>query len=115
VHDPSHLDGEFDVVTMFDVIEHFENPRQDFASIDNLIRPRGHLIITTPNPTHVQDIHSWYHLWPGQHMYLWTPPSLKTFMGDFGYRCVEEHYAEGLLRTNDPTPDSILYIAFKKE
>jgi SAM-dependent methyltransferase len=39
--------GEFDVVTLWDVIEHLERPDQALRSIRGMLRPRGLLVIST--------------------------------------------------------------------
>lgn len=45
----SALEGSFDVVTSFEVIEHINNPQQDVAAIAKLLRPGGLHYCTTPN------------------------------------------------------------------
>ena len=41
--------GSFDVVTSFEVIEHINNPKDDMACINQYLRPKGLLYVTTPN------------------------------------------------------------------
>lgn len=43
------MDGVFDVVTMFDVIEHLQKPYAALREIHRVLKPRGVFIITTPN------------------------------------------------------------------
>jgi 2-polyprenyl-3-methyl-5-hydroxy-6-metoxy-1,4-benzoquinol methylase len=45
---PSHLHGQFDVVTAVEVIEHLLLPRQLFARAREALGPEGVLVITTP-------------------------------------------------------------------
>jgi SAM-dependent methyltransferase len=106
---------QFDMVTLFDVIEHFPDPKTTMETVIHpMVKDRGYILLTTPNPTHVVDIHQWYHLWPGQHMYLWTPTALNLFMAQLGYRDLHCDFAECFLRNNDPTPNSILTMVFQR-
>ncbi len=47
-------DGEFDVVHAAEVIEHLVDPDLLVDEAARLLRPGGHIVITTPNP------HAWY-------------------------------------------------------
>ncbi|MBY0383839.1 methyltransferase domain-containing protein [bacterium] len=42
-------DGQFDVVTCIEVIEHLENPRKIIRELSRALKPEGLLVITTPN------------------------------------------------------------------
>ena len=114
ISDTKYISGKFDMVTMFDVFEHFETPRKTFALIDSHIRDGGYVLISTPNPKYVANPATWYHFWPGEHIYFWTPVALTMFMKEFGYLPVEENYREGILRKNDVTRDVLLTMVFKK-
>jgi SAM-dependent methyltransferase len=43
----SYSGKQFDVITMFDVIEHLQNPFEDLKKIKELMKPPGILVITT--------------------------------------------------------------------
>jgi 2-polyprenyl-3-methyl-5-hydroxy-6-metoxy-1,4-benzoquinol methylase len=45
------IEGEegFDCITMFDVIEHVEDPRAELEHVWRLLRPNGLLVVVTPN------------------------------------------------------------------
>ena len=109
------IDGRFDAITMFDVFEHFEDPGETFGAIDQHVKQGGVVIINTPSPKNVKDPSTWYHFWPGQHIYFWTPEALGAFMGNLGYALIEENYLESTLRKNDPTPEVLLTMVFRKK
>ncbi|MBV9407023.1 MAG: methyltransferase domain-containing protein, partial [Acidobacteriaceae bacterium] len=48
------LAGYFDAVICSEVIEHLENPRATFRSINGLLKPRGKLLLTTPNQENIR-------------------------------------------------------------
>jgi 2-polyprenyl-3-methyl-5-hydroxy-6-metoxy-1,4-benzoquinol methylase len=43
----------FDVISMFELVEHLENPRKALAIVNGVLKPRGLLLITTPDPKRV--------------------------------------------------------------
>lgn len=74
----SRLPQRFDVITMWGVIEHFQNPLQEMVYINRLLKPGGILAIWTGD---VDGIMSrilgrrwWY--WQGQHIQYFTHSSL---------------------------------------
>jgi SAM-dependent methyltransferase len=46
---PEDVHEDFEILTAFDVIEHFDAPGQFFAAIDRYLKPAGTLLVTTPN------------------------------------------------------------------
>jgi 2-polyprenyl-3-methyl-5-hydroxy-6-metoxy-1,4-benzoquinol methylase len=42
-------DGEFDCVTMFDVIEHLADSREELHEVNRVLRPGGLLVLVTPD------------------------------------------------------------------
>ena len=44
-----YLDESFDLVVLTEVIEHLENHRAAISDLARVLRPGGHLILTTPN------------------------------------------------------------------
>lgn len=41
---------KFDYIFLSDVIEHLENPKNEFEKLEKLLKPKGNLIITMANP-----------------------------------------------------------------
>lgn len=40
---------DFDIITLFDVLEHIEKPIPFIEAVRNLLKPKGHILIYTPN------------------------------------------------------------------
>jgi 2-polyprenyl-3-methyl-5-hydroxy-6-metoxy-1,4-benzoquinol methylase len=49
LNDTVQIDRQFDCVVCSETIEHLENPRQTFRSLDRLLKPGGLLVLTMPN------------------------------------------------------------------
>lgn len=82
--------GKYDIITMFGVIEHFQNPRDEMLYINKLLKSDGILVIWTGN---VDGIMSrilgrrwWY--WQGQHIQYFTNKSLNNLALLTGFKHV---------------------------
>lgn len=70
----------FDVVTMFDCVEHLEDPVRALAICRRVLKPGGVLIITTPNFQGVGRLMlgpQAYGIWPDTHIIYFGPRSLR--------------------------------------
>jgi 2-polyprenyl-3-methyl-5-hydroxy-6-metoxy-1,4-benzoquinol methylase len=83
--------GKYDVITLWGVIEHFENPQKEMQYLNKLLKPGGYLILWTGN---VEGLMSkllgrkwWY--WQGQHIQYFTEKSLTLLGTNNGF----EHLA----------------------
>jgi SAM-dependent methyltransferase len=93
-------DGWFDVVTLWDVIEHVQSPTSYIADVARLVRPGGLLGITTPNIRCLSywalGAH-WSAVGPNAHIFYFSPGTLKRLMRKSGfslsgmYTMVAEH------------------------
>ncbi|HMF57523.1 MAG TPA: class I SAM-dependent methyltransferase [Pyrinomonadaceae bacterium] len=54
-----YREGEFDYVTCIEGIEHIENPQQAVREFRRLLRPGGHLIVSTPNILNIEERVKW--------------------------------------------------------
>lgn len=52
-------DGEFDYVTCLEGLEHIENPQQAIREFRRILKPRGHLVISTPNILNIEERFKW--------------------------------------------------------
>lgn len=88
------LGGSFDVVVMWDVIEHLERPDLFIAKIAGVCKPGAQLCVTTG------DIGSRLARWRGQKWRMIHPPThlhyfdrhtLPRLLGRFGFRTIDVH------------------------
>ncbi len=54
-----YADGEFDVVTCVEGLEHIENPQQAIREFARLLSPGGRLIVTVPNILNIEERVKW--------------------------------------------------------
>ena len=83
----------FDIITLFDVIEHIPDPIPFMRSIDRILNPGGFVLIFTPNfdsfSIRVMCEYSSI-IDPTEHVVLYTLPSLHYLAGKLGYEVVYE-------------------------
>jgi len=82
-------DGRFDVVTLFDVVEHVSSPATCLAEARRLLVPGGHLLLEAPNmagwlPSVLGVRHPFVR--PPEHLTYFTPGSLRRLLERSGYR-----------------------------
>jgi len=91
IFDQPYAPGSFDVVTLWDVIEHTPDPSRVIRTARELIRPGGLLIVNYP------DIGSWIaralgRRWPflsSVHLYYFTRGTMKGLLERSGFEVVE--------------------------
>ena len=78
----------FDVVTLWDVLEHVHDPKATLAEISRLLRPGGLLVVSLPNPTSVE-ARLFGDYWIGwerpRHLYLFTPALIQCYLERAGF------------------------------
>jgi SAM-dependent methyltransferase len=105
-------DGNYDVITLWDVVEHLHNPREMFMYLKNFLRPEGYLIMETVN------WENWLRLALGDkwnlylfdHHFYFSPPSLKEQLA----RCGLHNF---ILLNTKPVPPifrTFLHIGFNR-
>jgi 2-polyprenyl-3-methyl-5-hydroxy-6-metoxy-1,4-benzoquinol methylase len=78
---------QYDLITMFDVIEHLPELQKDFAKISSLLSPNGILAISTPNIDSFQHRlfrSRWFQFKPVEHLHYFSPATIKRLAQDHG-------------------------------
>ena len=87
--DAHYEDGFFDVVTMWDVLEHVHDPTATLAEVRRILKPDGLLLVRVPNSA-TWDAKLFGRFWVGydapRHLYIYSPPTLTRFLEDAGFR-----------------------------
>ena len=92
--------NSFDVVTMWDVLEHVHDPVRTLGRIRELLRPRGILVVRVPN-LDAWDARLFGRYWAGldqpRHLFVPTTASLAQLLGQAGFvelerRCLSGSY-----------------------
>ena len=81
----------FDVVTLWDVIEHVDKPREIFEFVTRVLKPGGLIAMNTVNASSVGARLAnkrWRHLAPPYHLNYFTRSSLERLVADAGFEVV---------------------------
>lgn len=98
--------GIWDAVTMWDTIEHLEDPALTLRRV-----ARGALLFASvPIFESLADIRASKHYRPGEHLYYWTAAGFITWMALYGYRLLEQSTHEV-----DAGRESIGAFAFRRD
>lgn len=126
----SYGDGIFDFVTIFEVLEHIEKPREFLMTVRRVLKPGGYLLISIPNAPFqflkarifkFLGIRKEAFLGPGEHIVHYTRKTIKQFLRNVGFSIVKIENSRMVLgpRTSDfkflkllyqPLADSIFQI-----
>lgn len=89
----TELDNDsFDLVTLWDVIEHLHNPREALTRIHHLLKADGLVALSTPNFGSLAANllgKRWGFVGPGEHIYLFTPETLHRMLSRTGFEVIE--------------------------
>jgi SAM-dependent methyltransferase len=80
----------FDVVTMFEVLEHLGSPDEVLHLAAQYLRPGGLLYLTTPNSRSLNRrlLHlDWSVFAPPEHLVLWTRRGIRLALSRTGFNC----------------------------
>ncbi len=84
-------DESFDVITMFDVIEHVPNPKEIIFEVKRILKKGGVVIINTPDAeslwAKVLGKH-WQLIMPPEHINYFSPKNLGDYFTENGFRVI---------------------------
>ncbi|MFZ2621014.1 MAG: class I SAM-dependent methyltransferase [Minisyncoccia bacterium] len=85
----AHFNNDkFDVITMFDVLEHVPNPKDFLLEAKRILKPGGFLVINTPNGDSVvaRVLGSrWHLIVPPEHLYYFSPKNVGDYLTKNGF------------------------------
>lgn len=87
--DVKFKDNYFDVITMWEVIEHLKNPKEELKEIFRVLREGGLLFLSTPNFNSLNFFlrkKDWCIINPSDHIYYFIPETLKKFLINTGFK-----------------------------
>jgi len=79
--------NQFDVITMFDVLEHTLAPRETLIQVARLLKVGGSVVLSVPNLRSFSRLvmgHRWYFYITDEHMHLFTSLSLSRILNSVG-------------------------------
>ncbi|MGE0385353.1 MAG: class I SAM-dependent methyltransferase [Gammaproteobacteria bacterium] len=88
--------ASFDVITLYDVIEHVPDLNATVALLARLLRPGGVIEIRTPDAGHWRTprrLQDWNEVKPGEHLYHFTRATLGRLLERHGLRIVARRLA----------------------
>lgn len=94
----------FDVITMWDVLEHVVHPRSVIQKAHALLSPGGHLFIGTPaaeSPAAKILGKHWYYYVPPAHINFFDRWTIKTLLERSGFRCKSRLYLPKLVSLSE--------------
>jgi 2-polyprenyl-3-methyl-5-hydroxy-6-metoxy-1,4-benzoquinol methylase len=84
-------ENSFDIITLFDVIEHIPEPLPFMHAVDRILAPGGHVLIFTPNfdSFSIRVMRQYSSIVdPTEHVVLFSLPSLHFLASKLGYEVV---------------------------
>ena len=91
--DLAHVEGKYDALTSFNVIEHVPNPAALLAGMRERLNDGGYLIVTTPSPScihrRILGLEKWNMVAPPHHINLFTRVALEEMLEHAGFEVLE--------------------------
>jgi 2-polyprenyl-3-methyl-5-hydroxy-6-metoxy-1,4-benzoquinol methylase len=91
----AHPNRQFDLICLWDSIEHLRGPWTDLSALRSFLKPGGRLLITTPNAESLRARvlgRRWESYVNPTHFYYFTRTSLRAALAASGYTSIEELY-----------------------
>lgn len=81
--------GPYDLIAMFHILEHLENPIDFLTQARKLVKTRGKVVIEVPNFEDLQmNVNKAYRMWEPQlsHLHYFTPRTLRKVLQKAGFK-----------------------------
>ena len=106
----SILNEEWDIVTMWDVLEHMHWPGKFLARLNT-----GRLYILTPDVSSIKGpIENWKHYRPDEHQHYFTMASIDRLLERNGYLIEKVDRTESVLRAPEEPNNLMIVVAVRK-
>jgi SAM-dependent methyltransferase len=79
----------FNVITLWYVLEHFEEPGKALAAINGLLKTGGVLAFSTPSASGIsrkKSLHTFLENSPADHVTIWDPRRTAAVLKHYGFR-----------------------------
>ncbi len=86
----SRAAGEFDAITLFDVLEHTPEPRELLGRLVPLLKKGGYVALTLPNSERPIPFVREEHDYPPHHFTRWSPEAMRGFLEREGFTVVRQ-------------------------
>jgi 2-polyprenyl-3-methyl-5-hydroxy-6-metoxy-1,4-benzoquinol methylase len=107
--------SKYDIVTMFDVIEHCPDIEDTIQSVKLMIKDSGFFVFCTPNfkPSMLDNIEEWRHYRPaGEHVFCFSEKSILTLAKIYNLEVVDINFEESKIRL--PEKNIATYVMRQK-
>ncbi len=104
--------GAFDVITLWEVLEHSRDPHVFLVHLRGMLKDRGILALSTPNFCSVvarANLATWHELRPPMHLHYFTPASLEKLLGQCGLKTLNQLTYASYNKTVDRRIDGITH------
>lgn len=88
---PELLNKTYDYIACCEVMEHFYNPKKEFALLKKLLKPQGKLYCMTHIYDENIDFEKWYYKNDPTHVFIYQKNTLNWIKENFGFSNLEIH------------------------
>lgn len=98
--------GQFDIVTGFEMIEHFDDPMRFLKKVKFILKDNGFLFLTTPDQGSIWSKllgRRWFSYNPPEHIYYFNFKTLRKMLEEAGFKVIQ-------IKPDIFRPYSLLYM-----